>query len=55
MKTKLTRSDVTALVLFGLLGALFGVTLFGWAAGCGEHYVDINGKTHQYECFEDRQ
>lgn len=48
---KMTRSDVAALVLFGLLGALFGVTLVGWASGCGEHYVDINGTTHQYECF----
>jgi hypothetical protein len=49
---KLTRSDVAALVLFGLLGALLGVTLFGWLSGCGEHYVDINGVTHQYECFK---
>lgn len=48
----MTKSDVVTLVLFGLLGLLFGAVLIGWATGCGEHYVDANGVTHNYECFK---
>ena len=50
-KTTMTKSDWATLVLFSLLGLLFGAVLIGWATGCGEHYVDINGTTHQYECY----
>lgn len=47
----MTKSDWATLILFSLLGLLFGAVLIGWATGCGEHYVDINGTTHQYECY----
>lgn len=37
-------------VLALLMGALGGLLLVEWAAGCGETYIDANGVEHQYEC-----
>lgn len=41
---------VAALAVFALLGVLMAGVLIEWAAGCGEHYVDSKGVTHQNEC-----
>ena len=49
---KLTRNDLLALLFFAVAGLFFGTVLVGWATGCGEHYVDANGVTHNYECFK---
>jgi uncharacterized ion transporter superfamily protein YfcC len=43
---------VLTLFLFSLMGMFFGAVLIGWLTGCGEHYVDANGVTHNYECFK---
>ncbi len=48
----MTRSDAFSLVFFAVAGLFFGAVLVGWLSGCGEHYVDINGVTHNNECFK---
>jgi len=42
----MTRSDAFAIMFFAVAGLFFGAVLFGWAAGCGEHYIDAYGQTH---------
>ena len=38
--------------LIGLVFVVaFAVALAEWFAGCGEHYIDANGKTHINECL----
>ncbi len=49
MKESLSEK-VFATLLFALLGVLLAFVLIEWAAGCGEHYIDANGITHQYQC-----
>jgi hypothetical protein len=42
-----------------LLQAVFGMAvmcfcvlvLLEWAAGCGEHYIDAKGQSHQNQCL----
>ena len=41
---------VFATLLFAMLGVLLAVVLIEWLAGCGEHYIDANGITHQHQC-----
>jgi hypothetical protein len=41
---------IVATLFFALLGVLLAVVLIEWAAGCGEHYIDAQGITHQYQC-----
>ena len=42
-------------LLQGLSGLAFAgfiaVMVAEWAAGCGETYIDANGKTHLHECL----
>jgi hypothetical protein len=52
MKKTMTKSDVWSMLFFAMAGLLFGAVLIGWLSGCGEHYVDINGVSHNYECFK---
>lgn len=46
------KSELLDGVLLCVAGLFFGAVLYGWLAGCGEHYVDVNGITHTYECFK---
>lgn len=34
-----------------LLAGFFAFVILEWMAGCGETYVDAQGKTHQHECI----
>ena len=53
MKLRISERTETVLTLICmiLMGLFFGAVLFGWAAGCGEHYIDSKGQTHYTECF----
>ena len=54
----MTRSDALAIMFFAVAGLFFGAVLFGWAAGCGEHYIDAYGQTHYIsyaECLKGEQ
>jgi hypothetical protein len=33
-----------------IFGAAFAVLVIEWFAGCGETYIDANGKRHAYGC-----
>jgi hypothetical protein len=46
---------ILTLICMILIGLFFGAVLFGWAAGCGEHYIDSKGQTHYTECFKREQ
>ena len=41
--------------LQGIIGAVFvlgaAIVMVEWFAGCGETYVDSNGKRHAHECL----
>ena len=42
-------------LLQGIIGAVFVLAfaflLAEWFAGCGEHYVDSQGRTHIHQCL----
>lgn len=42
---------VAATVATVAFGALLGLILLEWMAGCGETYVDSKGERHAYECI----
>lgn len=49
------RDQILCCLVFAALGVLMAGVLIEWAAGCGEHYIDAAGVTHQNECiFLDR-
>lgn len=56
---KFQVSELTEVILtmicVALIGLFFGAVLFGWLAGCGEHYIDAKGRTHNIECFKEQQ
>lgn len=37
-------------VLMCLMSAMFAVLIIEWFAGCGETYIDADGKRHAHEC-----
>lgn len=43
-------SFIGSLIAMVAIGAFLAVIIIEWMAGCGETYVDANGKRHQYEC-----
>lgn len=42
-------------LLQGIIGAVIvlggAVVLVEWLAGCGEHYIDSQGRTHIHQCI----
>jgi hypothetical protein len=38
-------------ILMSLAGILLAVLMLEWMAGCGEHYIDAKGITHQNQCL----
>lgn len=42
---------VAATVATVAFGALLGLVLLEWMAGCGETYVDSKGERHAHECI----
>ena len=38
------------LLVCAFVGVAIAFILLGWLYGCGEHYVDAQGKTHIIEC-----
>jgi len=46
---RITRWVLTAVVMV-LFCTFMAVVLIEWMAGCGESYIDANGRTHLNEC-----
>ena len=46
---RITRWVLTALCMV-LFCTFMAVVLIEWMAGCGESYIDANGRTHLNEC-----
>jgi hypothetical protein len=38
-------------ILMAIAGILLAVLMLEWMAGCGEHYIDAKGITHQNQCL----
>lgn len=38
-------------VLMCFMAALFAILIMEWFVGCGETYIDANGKRHAHECL----
>lgn len=51
MQQETFKEKIVAILIFAALGVFMAGVLIEWLAGCGEHYIDANGSTHQYECI----
>ena len=50
MPQETLKEKIVAVLIFAALGVVMAGVLIEWAAGCGEHYVDAAGGTHQNQC-----